>query len=322
MINKIFNKIKRTRRLLNEGVMPEKVFDLHYENGKIQKSDFYQPVITEEAANEWLKKQVLSSQPFFATRFGNAELGLVCNHLQNKLLNRDLWSSYSKRIVARDSAWHGDIQKQNSFYDIFLRSVSTIDAIGVWYNHGEQIMANYICPNSILFDLSSYEPFFHRDPWTLALEGKKVLVIHPYERSITDQYKKRELLFNYPVLPAFELSCYVPFSTYNDEWTKFSTSEKALENMIIEVLGLDFDIALIASGQFGLPLGAAIKRSGKQAVHIGGALQLFFGIIGRRWESPLMPHSNFFNENWKRPYLDEIPTDPNVLKFSDNGCYW
>jgi len=89
-----------------------------------------------------------------------------------------------------------------------------------------------------------------------------------------------------------------------------------------EVEALDFDIALIASGPFGLPLGAMIKKSGRQAIHIGGALQLFFGIIGKRWESPDMPHSKFFNEHWKRPYREEIPTDPKVLNFSDGGCYW
>ena len=308
--------------MLDNGVLPEGIFDLHYQNQKISKADFNQPIINESVANQWLREQVVSEKPFFATRFGNAELGLVCNQLNNRLLNRNLWSSYSKKIIARDPAWHGNIHKQEAFYESFLRAVSLIDGLGIWYNHGEQVMANYVCPNATLFELAAYEPFFHNVPWTLALEGKKVLVIHPYKQSITDQYKKKDTLFNYPVLPAFELSCYVPFSTYNEEWKKFENADGALKNMIAEVLQLEFDIALIAAGPFGLPLGAAIKRSGKQAIHIGGALQLFFGIIGKRWESPLMLHSKYFNANWKRPYPEEIPTDLRVLKFSDDGCYW
>jgi hypothetical protein len=34
----------------------------------------------------------------------------------------------------------------------------------------------------------------------------------------------------------------------------------------------------------GLPLAAAIKAMGRPALHLGGALQLLFGIRGRRWE--------------------------------------
>lgn len=40
----------------------------------------------------------------------------------------------------------------------------------------------------------------------------------------------------------------------------------------------DYDIALIGCGAYGFPLAAHIKRSGKKAVHLGGALQLLFGI--------------------------------------------
>lgn len=40
----------------------------------------------------------------------------------------------------------------------------------------------------------------------------------------------------------------------------------------------DYDIALIGCGAYGFPLAAHIKRSGKKAIHLGGALQLLFGI--------------------------------------------
>ena len=40
----------------------------------------------------------------------------------------------------------------------------------------------------------------------------------------------------------------------------------------------NFDIALIGCGAYGFPLAAFVKGIGKKAVHIGGPLQLFFGI--------------------------------------------
>ena len=48
----------------------------------------------------------------------------------------------------------------------------------------------------------------------------------------------------------------------------------------------DFDICLIGAGAYGFPLAAYVKRKGKKAVHLGGALQLLFGIKGSRWEDP------------------------------------
>ena len=48
----------------------------------------------------------------------------------------------------------------------------------------------------------------------------------------------------------------------------------------------DYDICLIGAGAYGFPLAAHVKRKGKKAIHLGGALQLLFGVKGKRWEDP------------------------------------
>ena len=45
----------------------------------------------------------------------------------------------------------------------------------------------------------------------------------------------------------------------------------------------DYEVCLIGCGAYGLPLAAHVKKQGKKAIHIGGALQLLFGIMGKRW---------------------------------------
>jgi hypothetical protein len=77
-------------------------------------------------------------------------------------------------------------------------------------------------------------------------------------------------------------------------------------------------VALLGCGAYGLPLAAAIADSGRVAVHVGGALQLLFGIRGRRWEAsprfePLM------NPSWVRPSLAETPSGADQV---DGSCYW
>ena len=45
---------------------------------------------------------------------------------------------------------------------------------------------------------------------------------------------------------------------------------------------IDFDVALLGCGAYGLPFAASIKRMGKKAVHLGVATQILFGIKGKR----------------------------------------
>ena len=85
-----------------------------------------------------------------------------------------------------------------------------------------------------------------------------------------------------------------------------------------EINSKDFDIALIAAGAYGLPLAAHVKSIGKQAIHIGGSLQILFGIKGNRWDS--MPGINkFYNEYWTRPSPDETPKEFSGV---EGSTYW
>ena len=69
---------------------------------------------------------------------------------------------------------------------------------------------------------------------------------------------------------------------------------------------------------YGLPLAAAICAMGRPALHLGGALQLLFGIRGRRWEA-MPPFAALMNEAWSRPLPAETPAAAGQV---DGGCYW
>ena len=86
----------------------------------------------------------------------------------------------------------------------------------------------------------------------------------------------------------------------------------------IDITDIDFDIALLGCGAYGMPLGAFIKEKlHKQAVHAGGQLQLLFGIKGKRWDAGSV--SKLYNEYWVRP-TDDLKPD-NYVEV-ENGCYW
>lgn len=153
------------------------------------------------------------------------------------------------------------------------------------------------------------------------LEGKKVLVIHPFIESIQSQYKNRKKIFDdYQVLSDFELILYKPVQSIAGNYKELPYDDwfDALENMKNEISKIDFDIAIIGCGAYGMPLAYYVKKMGKKAVHLGGATQLLFGIIGKRWEEEYNL-GDLTNKYWVRPKLSEKPKNFDRI---ENGCYW
>ena len=86
----------------------------------------------------------------------------------------------------------------------------------------------------------------------------------------------------------------------------------------INIDDVDFDIAIIGAGAYGLPLCSYVKLKGKKAIHMGGATQILFGIKGMRWDSHEYI-SKLYNENWIRANSEETPINSNKV---EGGSYW
>ena len=176
--------------------------------------------------------------------------------------------------------------------------------------------------NAVKVKLEFLEPYFSNRPWTIALEGKKVLVIHPFQKSIEQQYQKRELLFKDNLLPKFELKTIKSVQTLANEKSEFKTWFEALDSMKQQMDKIDYDIALIGCGAYGLHLVAHAKRMGKKGIHLGSALQILFGIIGKRYENPKQTNGFYltlFNKHWTRPMNEERPKNSHLV---EDSCYW
>lgn len=209
----------------------------------------------------------------------------------------------------------------DAFSNITFTACSQIDIFGVWGQtiQLEELLWRERCPSAKLIALHSIEPYRSSSPWSAALQGKKVLVIHPFDKSIVSQYPKRDLLFpGMNVLPEFDLKIIKAVQSNAGSKTTYASWSEALHAMKEQISAVDFDVALIGAGAYGLPLSAHVKQLGKQAIHIGGALQVLFGIKGRRWDRD--PEVNrLYNEHWVRPLPEETP-----VKFEQqsDGCYW
>jgi len=92
-----------------------------------------------------------------------------------------------------------------------------------------------------------------------------------------------------------------------------------LKYMEDEISKVDFDIALIGCGAYGMPLAAYVKRIGKISVHLAGWTQMLFGIYGNRWMVDQPEFAKYVNEYWVKPLPEEVPAN---YKKVENGCYW
>ena len=256
-----------------------------------------------------------------AGRFGSVELRCMVEYEQ---MQCGMLSQYSDKTYVSMKRNAGFFPAENEqfekFAELMERASLQVDLLGIWYNKLENYYVDQYLPNVQLTMLEHLEPYYFDMPWSQALEGKKVLVIHPFAESIEQQYKKRGSLFQNPgVLPEFDLQCYKALQTAGGmEQSQFATWFDALDFMHEEIRNLDYEVAILGCGAYGFPLASMIKQDGKQAIHLGGATQILFGIKGKRWdEHPVI--SKLYNDSWVRPEKQEQIKNCNQI---ENGCYW
>jgi hypothetical protein len=279
------------------------------------------------------------NKPCMIARFGSTEMLCLTNYLGVKTGigifgfisgKRKAWW-WEEKTIKQMHDWSGFFPQRidyvEKFSELMINDIPEVDILASWLDDEKHFSEDLAHAVRIHFEFLN--PYFSEKPWTLSLEGKKVLVIHPFAELIKSQYVKRNLIFERNILPEFELSTIKAVQSIAGQNSPFDTWFDALESMKKSINSVDYDVALIGAGAYGFPLAAHVKRSGKKAVHMGGALQLLFGIRGRRWEDPNygvkewgLPYgafSNLMNDYWVRPGSENRPKNAEIV---EGACYW
>lgn len=281
-------------------------------------------------------------KPCMICRFGSTELSTVIGFLEiAKTTHNPLqyikgkipawWNRQflCNQIQTFSGFFPNKVDSVQRFVNLVCEDIKQIDVLGSWIK-SEEYISQMLSHTQRVF-LRDLEPFWVEHPWTRALEGKKVLVVHPFANQIFYQYKEhREKLFkNREILPSFNLEVIPAVQSLGGENNGFNDWFEALQWMKDEIDKHDYDICLIGCGAYGMSLAAHVKRTGKKAIHLAGALQLLFGIIGNRWADPnygvkewgipVGSYSNLINEYWVRPGEQGRPKNAEKV---EGACYW
>ena len=287
--------------------------------------------IEADEANKRISSFIKGDCPFMVGRFGSVEFDVLRTYalkikadylfiLYNSLFCQKLpwWSKRTKDRMRINAGFFPVTDSSlTKFSELMLNLCSEVNLLGSWIP-GEPILNKYLKYSDIC-KLSDIEPYYHEQPWSAALENKKVLVIHPFAHTISSQYKKRNLLFkNQAVLPNFKLETLTAVQSIAGNYVGYDDWFEALDAMYLKALSIDFEVAIIGCGAYGFALSAMLKRSGKKVIHLGGATQILFGVKGSRWDDhPYI--SRLYNEHWVRPSEEERPENASKV---ENSCYW
>lgn len=218
-----------------------------------------------------------------------------------------------------------------SWYEEYTEATRTADCLAIgWYAplaRSEIKLVQKLNPFSQKIPLRSLESYYCPETsWLQALQGQSVCVVSSFTESIQTQVPKLNDVWNgHPLFPegiqwSFVRSYYSPpLAKGSCGWPQGIQSWKdAVNDMEAQVLATSARVVLIGCGGLAMPLAARLKQNGKICIVLGGAIQILFGVKGKRWERhPII--SQLFNDSWIYPSDEEVPDGARMV---EGGCYW
>ena len=172
-----------------------------------------------DEASDKIYKLLSSDKSCMIARYGSTELLNVSNcrsiisqhHSAIKYISDKSrewwWNEKSCRQIQTHSGFFPNT-KENiiRLSEQMCEDTKYLDLLGSWVDN-EKYMKDLFPERLVRVRLNLLEPFWSARPWTKVLEGKRVIVVHPFAELIRKQYQEHRVdLFKNPdVLPAFHL---------------------------------------------------------------------------------------------------------------------
>lgn len=275
--------------------------------------------LDESAAPAAIRGLLARNAPSMIARFGATEIKAVLWPHLPWVVKRIAQRRVISNMMVASGFFPPSPAAIERFSALMYEDMRQLDLLGSWRR--EEYLLRKELLNVTRVPLTALEPYLSAQPWSESLEGRKVLVVHPFSRTIESQYNnhRQQLFDDTRVLPKFgSLATIQAVQTIAGNKSQYKDWFAALESMKVAMDALDYEVVILGCGAYGFPLAAHAKRLGKHAVHLGGATQILFGIKGARWDANPQV-ARLYNRWWVRPAPEERVSGMNRV---ENACYW
>jgi len=281
-----------------------------------------------QQSQTWISEALVRRAPCAIGKVGTSEL------LSQEYLDRWIqlpwpanasWKRPARRLYSNAGVFPVRKDIYRRWAGEYREAVRELDFVAQWQPPGsfleayEQAFLNRDLPKAVRGSFVGLEPV--GAAWLRPLAELRWLVVSPFCETIKFQLPKLSLLNIFHgvkperlaqaarscrFVPCPQLPYLVP--PVHRDWFH------GLEEMQATMSTIDFDVAIIGAGAWSIPLAVHAKKLGRIGMHLGGTVNLLFGIRGGRFED-----RGLYNEHWIRPLPSECPAKHKLL---ENGAYW
>lgn len=271
-----------------------------------------------------------TKEPFFIGRLSGNETNL-CGKVLNKIdipehLMKDMLHGAGINFKSND-----DVKE---YVRLYVKSCLNVNYLGIWselmYKQGKLFYdflkkmeikqpVKKICAQGLEFF------YYLNNNYKLQnyFKNKKVLIITSHINTAHKQYENIDKIFEKNIFHSTTKLYFFKPPQQNGGNHDNKSWRLHFEKFKIELGYLDeeydFDIALVSCGGFGMIASNYIFTEFKKSViYVGGSLQIFLGILGKRW-SQNENIKKLVNKYWVYPDDNDKPKNINLC---EGACYW
>ena len=272
----------------------------------------------EPSGQQIIALAINSNKPFFIGRIAGIELQIA-----HCILNDSLYNHNVKELENNAGIKVNDYISLLTYVDRLIESYQHCTHIAEWdgpvyaiTGKGQDLIRHKV-PDVPRLHARHLEPYYYKESWMSAMKGKRILIVHPF--SLESQVPRLNNIFPHPWFEDCTFIFFKPPVTFvgNHEGKDWQEHYNASMSELQKIH--DFDIALVAAGGYGMLISDFIYTTlGKSVMYIRVALQIFFGVIGKRWfeNQEILA---MMNDNWIRPIQGDKPANFTAV---EKGCYW
>ena len=225
-----------------------------------------------------------------------------------------------RQLVVNAGFYYSRRSELQAFCELNCSALKESSVVAFWDSKGQGELLDRLGATCPLVPLRSLEPFWPGGDWIRGGGVTRISVVSPFVETMARQSPLLQEIHPRWNTAGLEFS-FVRSPLTNGEYVRATKDPSWMERvqaMRDEVLAQRPELVLIGAGAYGLVLGELLRRDGLKVVIVGGALQLLFGISGRRW-TERAEYAALLNGSWVSPSKEECPRG---FQSIEGGCYW